>query len=37
MFIDMALGSPIYERLRALEFNNVFETNFGLVQTQDRT
>jgi hypothetical protein len=34
MFIDMAFGSPIYERLRALgynRFNNVFETNFGLV------
>jgi hypothetical protein len=29
MFIDMAFGSPIYERLRALGFNNVFETNFG--------
>jgi hypothetical protein len=37
MFIDMAFGSPIYERLRALGFNNVFETNFGLVQTPDRT
>jgi hypothetical protein len=33
MFIDMAFGSPIYERLRALGFNNVFETNFGLVHT----
>jgi hypothetical protein len=31
MFIDMAFGSPIYERLRALGFNNVFETNFGLL------
>jgi hypothetical protein len=29
--------SPIYERLRALGFNNVFETNFGLVHTPDRT
>jgi hypothetical protein len=37
MFIDMAFGSPIYERLRALGFNNVFETNFGLVQTPDRS
>jgi hypothetical protein len=37
MFIDMAFGSPIYERLRALGFNNVFETNFGLVHTPDRT
>jgi hypothetical protein len=37
MFIDMAFGSPIYERLRALEYNNVFETNFGLVHTPDRT
>lgn len=37
MFIDMAFGSPIYERLRALGFHNVFETNFGLVHTQDRT
>src|SRR5450759_4611967 len=36
MFIDMAFGSPIYERLRALAFNNVFETNFGLVQTPHR-
>ena len=28
------MSSPIYERLRALgfnRFNNVFETNFGLV------
>ena len=33
----MAFGSPIYERLRALEYNNVFETNFGLVHTADRT
>jgi hypothetical protein len=37
MFVDMAFGSPIYERLRALGFNNVFETNFGLVHTSDRT
>jgi hypothetical protein len=37
MFIDMAFGSPIYERLRALGFSNVFETNFGLVHTPDRT
>jgi hypothetical protein len=37
MFIDMAFGSPIYERLRALGFNNVFETNFGLVHAPDRT
>jgi hypothetical protein len=37
MFIDMAFGSLIYERLRALGFNNVFETNFGLVHTSDRT
>jgi hypothetical protein len=37
MFIDMAFGSPIYERLRALGFNNVFETNFGFVHTPDRT
>jgi hypothetical protein len=37
MFIDMAFGSPIYERLRALGYNNVFETNFGLVRTPDRT
>jgi hypothetical protein len=37
MFIDMAFGSPIYERLRALGFNNVFETNFGLVHTPDHT
>jgi hypothetical protein len=37
MFIDMAFGSPNYERLRALGFNNVFETNFGLIHTPDRT
>src|SRR5450759_2284545 len=37
MFIDMAFGSPTYERLRALGFHNVFETNFGLVHTPDRT
>ena len=37
MFIDMAFGSPIYERLRALGFNNVFEVNFGLTHTPDRT
>jgi hypothetical protein len=37
MFIDMAFGSPIYERLRALGFSNVHETNFGLVHTPDRT
>jgi hypothetical protein len=37
MFIDMAFGSPIYERLRALGFINVFETNVGLVHTPDRT
>jgi hypothetical protein len=29
MFIDMAFGSPIYERLRALGHNNVFEVNSG--------
>jgi len=27
MFLDMAFGSPIYERLRAVGFNNVFEVN----------
>jgi hypothetical protein len=37
MFIDMAFGSPIYERLRALGFHNVFEVNFGLTHTPDRT
>ena len=37
MFIDMAFGSPIYERLRALGFSNVHEINFGLVHTPDRT
>ena len=36
MFIDMAFGSPIYERLRALGFNNVYEVNFGLTHTPDR-
>src|SRR4249920_400652 len=35
MFLDMAIGSPIYERLRALGFNNVFEVNFGLTHTPD--
>jgi hypothetical protein len=33
----MAFGSPIYERPRALGFSNVFETNFGLVHTPDRS
>jgi len=37
MFIDMAFGSAIYERLRALGFTNVFETNFGLTHTPDRS
>jgi hypothetical protein len=37
MFIDMAFGSPIYERLRALGHRNVFEVNFGLTRTPDRT
>jgi hypothetical protein len=37
MFLDMAFGSPIYERLRALGFHNVFEVNFGLTHTPDRT
>jgi hypothetical protein len=37
MFIDMAFGSPIYERLRAFVFNNVYEVNFGLTHTPDRT
>src|ERR1035437_7852058 len=37
MFIDMAFGSPIYERLRQLGFTNVHETNFGLVHTPDRS
>jgi hypothetical protein len=36
MFIDMAFGAAIYERLRALGFNNVHETNFGLTHTSDR-
>jgi hypothetical protein len=36
MFIDMAFGSPIYERLRALGFRNVHETNFGLTHTPER-
>src|SRR4249920_592695 len=36
MFLDMAFGSPIYERLRALGFNNVHEVNFGLTHTPDR-
>jgi hypothetical protein len=33
MFIDMAFGSPIYERLRALGHNNVHEVNFGQTHT----
>jgi hypothetical protein len=33
----MAFGSPIYERLRALGFHNVFEVNLGLTHTPDRT
>ena len=37
MFIDMAVGSPIYEWLRALGFHNVFEVNFCLTHTQHRT
>ena len=37
MFIDMAFGSPIYERLRQLGFNNVHETNFGLTHTPERS
>jgi hypothetical protein len=36
MFIDMTFSSPIYERLRALGFSNVFEVNFGLTHTPDR-
>jgi hypothetical protein len=37
MFIDMAFGSPIYERLRDLGFHNVHETDFGLTHTPDRS
>lgn len=29
MFIDSAFGAPIYERLRALEYQNFFEIAFG--------
>jgi hypothetical protein len=29
LFIDSAFGAAIYERLKALGFNNVFEVNFG--------
>ena len=29
MFIDSAFGAPIYERLRALGYHNVFEIAFG--------
>ena len=36
MFLDMAFGSPIYERLRAVGHNNVFEVNFGQTHTPDR-
>jgi hypothetical protein len=35
--VVVAFGSPIYERLRALRFNNVLEVNFGLTHTPDRT
>jgi hypothetical protein len=37
MFIDMAFGSPIYERLCALGFRNVHEVNFGQTRTPDRS
>jgi hypothetical protein len=37
MFLDMTFGSPLYERLRALGFDNVFEVNFGMTHTPDRT
>jgi hypothetical protein len=36
MFIDIAFGAAIYERLRALGFSNVFEVDFGLTHTPDR-
>src|SRR5579883_393290 len=29
MFIDSAFGAPVYERLKALGFDQVFEINFG--------
>jgi hypothetical protein len=35
MFLDMAFGNPIYERLRALGHNNVFEVDFRLTHTPD--
>jgi hypothetical protein len=37
MFIDIAFGAPIYERLRAHGFSNVHEVNFGLTHTADRS
>jgi hypothetical protein len=37
MFIDMAFGSPIYERMYALVFRNVHEVNFGRTRTPDRS
>jgi hypothetical protein len=37
MFIDSAFGAAIYERLRALRFNNVFEVDFGLTRTPDHS
>jgi len=37
MFIDMAFGAAIYERLRALGYKNVFETDFGLAHPPDRS
>ena len=35
MFLDMAFGSPIFERLRALGFDNVYEVNFGQTHTPE--
>lgn len=37
MFIDTAFGAAIYERLRALNFTNVFETNFGMAHPPDHS
>jgi hypothetical protein len=36
MSLDLAFWQPIYERLRALGFNNLFAVNFGLTHTPDR-
>jgi hypothetical protein len=36
MFIDLGVRLTDLRTLRALRFDNVFETNFGLMHTLDR-